>query len=157
MYSYCLTANKQWAKRCPTGASRRELSAPAALCPPHPRPAPVPPPLPPIPRPRRDLAIWRSQVDDLDIYAIGPKFEANAVFPAKTNTEFVEVLNHGHVRMVVWERGAGRTLACGTGACATVVAGEPGSGVGRSSVGGALAGAWRALRFFDPVPSTCRV
>ncbi len=63
------------------------------------------------------------QVDDLDIFAIGPKFERNQVFPAKTNTEFTEVLSRQHVRMVVWERGAGRTLACGTGACATVVAG----------------------------------
>ena len=62
-------------------------------------------------------------MDDLDIFAIGPKFESNAVFPARTNTEFVEILSRGHVRMVVWERGAGRTLACGTGACATVVAG----------------------------------
>jgi diaminopimelate epimerase len=57
------------------------------------------------------------------VHAIGPKFEHNAVFPARTNTEFVEVLTRQHVRMVVWERGAGRTLACGTGACATVVAG----------------------------------
>lgn len=63
------------------------------------------------------------QVDDLDIFAIGPNFERNQVFPAKTNTEFTEVLSRSHVRMVVWERGAGRTLACGTGACATVVAG----------------------------------
>jgi len=65
----------------------------------------------------------RPQVDDLDIFTIGPKFENNPVFPARTNTEFVEVLSRQHVRMVVWERGAGRTLACGTGACATVVAG----------------------------------
>lgn len=65
----------------------------------------------------------RLQVDDLDIFTIGPKFENNPVFPARTNTEFVEVLSRQHVRMVVWERGAGRTLACGTGACATVVAG----------------------------------
>lgn len=58
-----------------------------------------------------------------ELETIGPLFERNAVFPAKTNTEFVEVLTPKHVRMVVWERGAGRTLACGTGACATVVAG----------------------------------
>jgi diaminopimelate epimerase len=63
------------------------------------------------------------KVDDMDVYKIGPKFEKNIVFPAKTNTEFVEILSRSHVRMVVWERGAGRTLACGTGACATVVAG----------------------------------
>ncbi|MEW5316462.1 MAG: hypothetical protein WDW38_007834 [Sanguina aurantia] len=62
-------------------------------------------------------------VDSLDLFGIGPSFEKNAVFPAKTNTEFVEVLTRTHVRMIVWERGAGRTLACGTGACAVVVAG----------------------------------
>lgn len=63
------------------------------------------------------------RVDDLDLPRIGPMFEKNAVFPARTNTEFVEVLSPSHVRMHVWERGAGQTLACGTGACATVVAG----------------------------------
>jgi diaminopimelate epimerase len=63
------------------------------------------------------------KIDDLDLAGVGPLFESNAVFPAKTNTEFVEVVSRQHVRMVVWERGAGRTLACGTGACALVVAG----------------------------------
>eukprot|EP00798_Chlamydomonas_sp_ICE-L_P021552 gene21552-28545_t len=63
------------------------------------------------------------KVDEVPLAEIGPLFEKNAVFPAKTNTEFVEVLTRSHVRMHVWERGAGRTLACGTGACATVVAG----------------------------------
>ncbi|KAK9840622.1 hypothetical protein WJX81_004850 [Elliptochloris bilobata] len=63
------------------------------------------------------------QVADLDLPDIGPVFERHQVFPARTNTEFVEVLDRGHVRMAVWERGAGQTLACGTGACATVVAG----------------------------------
>ncbi|KAL4452573.1 hypothetical protein ABPG75_008235 [Micractinium tetrahymenae] len=63
------------------------------------------------------------KVAELDLPRIGPMFEHNPVFPARTNTEFVEVLSPGHVRMHVWERGAGRTLACGTGACATVVAG----------------------------------
>jgi diaminopimelate epimerase len=62
-------------------------------------------------------------LDALDLATIGPLFEKNAVFPAKTNTEFVQILSPSHVRMIVWERGAGRTLACGTGACATVVAG----------------------------------
>lgn len=54
---------------------------------------------------------------------LGPLFEADAAFPARTNTEFVQVLARDHCRMAVWERGAGATLACGTGACATVVAG----------------------------------
>lgn len=63
------------------------------------------------------------KIDEIDLFAVGPQFENNAVFPARTNTEFVEVVSRNHVRMVVWERGAGRTLACGTGACALVVAG----------------------------------
>ena len=49
--------------------------------------------------------------------------EKSPVFPAKTNVEFVQVLSPSHCKMRVWERGAGPTLACGTGACATVVAG----------------------------------
>jgi len=64
-----------------------------------------------------------ADVDALDLAAVGPLFERNTVFPARTNTEFVQVLSRSHVKMRVWERGAGATLACGTGACATVVAG----------------------------------
>ena len=62
-------------------------------------------------------------IDNIDLARVGPLFEKNEAFPARTNTEFVEVLSSKHVRMVVWERGAGPTLACGTGACALVVAG----------------------------------
>lgn len=54
---------------------------------------------------------------------VGPLFEHHPVFPQRTNTEFVEVVSTDYVKMRVWERGAGITLACGTGACATVVAG----------------------------------
>ena len=64
-------------------------------------------------------------VDDItkvDLEKIGPKFEHHAKFPKKINTEFVEVKNDKYVRMRVWERGAGITLACGTGSCATTVA-----------------------------------
>ncbi|CAJ1896814.1 unnamed protein product [Sphenostylis stenocarpa] len=61
-------------------------------------------------------------VDELKLAEIGPKFEHHEVFPARTNTEFVQVLSNSHLKMRVWERGAGATLACGTGACATVVA-----------------------------------
>eukprot|EP00241_Pyramimonas_parkeae_P006548 CAMPEP_0114253286 /NCGR_PEP_ID=MMETSP0058-20121206/16305_1 /TAXON_ID=36894 /ORGANISM="Pyramimonas parkeae, CCMP726" /LENGTH=329 /DNA_ID=CAMNT_0001367309 /DNA_START=36 /DNA_END=1025 /DNA_ORIENTATION=- len=63
------------------------------------------------------------KVADLPLESIGSTFENLAVFPARTNTEFVEVVSRGYVKMRVWERGAGITLACGTGACATVVAG----------------------------------
>ncbi|GAU23049.1 hypothetical protein TSUD_336970 [Trifolium subterraneum] len=61
-------------------------------------------------------------VDELKLAEIGPKFEHHEMFPARTNTEFVQVLSDSHLKMRVWERGAGATLACGTGACATVVA-----------------------------------
>ncbi|XP_062204399.1 diaminopimelate epimerase, chloroplastic-like isoform X2 [Phragmites australis] len=62
------------------------------------------------------------QVDDLKLSEIGPKFEHHEMFPARTNTEFVQVLSRTQLKMRVWERGAGATLACGTGACAVVVA-----------------------------------
>ncbi|KAI3862569.1 hypothetical protein MKX03_037673 [Papaver bracteatum] len=61
-------------------------------------------------------------VDDLNLSEIGPKFEHHEVFPTRTNTEFVQVYSRSHLKMRVWERGAGATLACGTGACAVVVA-----------------------------------
>lgn len=58
----------------------------------------------------------------LPLEKIGPYFENHSVFPKRVNTEFVQVLNRKEVNMRVWERGSGETLACGTGACATVVA-----------------------------------
>ena len=64
-------------------------------------------------------------VEDAETFPIGElgtQFEHHEMFPRKTNTEFVEVRDRGHVRMRVWERGAAITLACGTGACATAVA-----------------------------------
>ncbi len=54
---------------------------------------------------------------------IGPKIETHPAFPRKTNVEFVEVVSPDELIMRVWERAAGLTLACGTGACASVVAG----------------------------------
>ena len=61
-------------------------------------------------------------VASLPLAEIGPKFEHHAAFPARTNTEFVEVVRPDYIKMRVWERGAGPTLACGTGACALLVA-----------------------------------
>ena len=66
--------------------------------------------------------IYMNNVKDLDIEASGPYFENHTVFPKRTNTEFVEVLDRNTVNMRVWERGSDETLACGTGACATTVA-----------------------------------
>lgn len=61
-------------------------------------------------------------VNDVPLKVIGPQLENHPLFPRKTNVEFVHVINEGEVNMRVWERGAGETLACGTGACATGVA-----------------------------------
>ena len=58
----------------------------------------------------------------LAIEEIGPYFENHERFPNRTNTEFVQVIDDSHVKMRVWERGTGETLACGTGCCATAVA-----------------------------------
>jgi diaminopimelate epimerase len=60
--------------------------------------------------------------NDIDIELDGPALEAHPSFPAKTNVEFVQVMSDTHLKMKVWERGAGPTLACGTGTCALVVA-----------------------------------
>lgn len=59
---------------------------------------------------------------DLDFTVDGPALESHETFPAKTNVEFVQVMSPTHLKMKVWERGAGPTLACGTGTCALVVA-----------------------------------
>lgn len=65
---------------------------------------------------------FTSEIDKLDLPELGPKFEKNPIFPRKTNTEFIEVIDKHTLNMRVWERGAGETLACGTGACAAAVA-----------------------------------
>ncbi len=66
--------------------------------------------------------IFVPDLDALDLPTIGPLFESHPAFPARINVEFVQVLSPTHLKMVVWERGAGPTLACGTGACALTVA-----------------------------------
>lgn len=66
--------------------------------------------------------VYMDGVADLEIEKIGPSFENHAIFPNRTNTEFVEIVDRKTVNMRVWERGTGETLACGTGCCATVVA-----------------------------------
>ncbi len=67
--------------------------------------------------------LFVDDLDSLDLQNIGPRFEHHSFFPNRINTEFVKVLGPGEVRMRVWERGAGETWACGTGACAAVVVG----------------------------------
>lgn len=59
---------------------------------------------------------------EFDIEKIGPLFEKHPMFPESVNTEFVEVIDKTHLKMRVWERGSGETMACGTGACAVMYA-----------------------------------
>ncbi len=66
--------------------------------------------------------VFVASVDELALPALGPRFERHSFFPKRVNTEFVEVIDRHTLRMRVWERGSGETAACGTGACAVVVA-----------------------------------
>ncbi|MBR6708888.1 MAG: carbamoyl-phosphate synthase large subunit, partial [Clostridia bacterium] len=66
--------------------------------------------------------VFVDRVDALNLAEIGPQFEYAPIFPARINTEFVRIVNRTTLKMRVWERGNGETLACGTGACAAVVA-----------------------------------
>ena len=61
-------------------------------------------------------------VDNFDVDKYGSVLEVDEHFPKRANIEFVEVIDKNHLKMRVWERGTGETLACGTGTCATVVA-----------------------------------
>lgn len=61
-------------------------------------------------------------IENFEIEKYGPIIEIDGYFPNKTNVEFIEIVNKNYIKMRVWERGSGETLACGTGACASVVA-----------------------------------
>jgi diaminopimelate epimerase len=67
--------------------------------------------------------IWVDDTDLAPVASLGPLIERHRAFPRGTNVEFAQVVDRDHVRLRVWERGVGETLACGSGACATVVAG----------------------------------
>lgn len=67
--------------------------------------------------------IFVDDVEKADVANAGPKIERHPLFPERTNVEFIQVLNRGEILFRVWERGSGITQACGTGACAAVVAG----------------------------------
>jgi len=66
--------------------------------------------------------VFVDDLDAIDLATVGPALECHPAFPAKANIEFVQVLSRTHLKMKVWERGAGPTLACGTGACALAIA-----------------------------------
>lgn len=67
-------------------------------------------------------AVFLNDIDSLDLEQLGPKFENAEIFPERINTEFIKIVNHHTLKMRVFERGNGETIACGTGACAAVAA-----------------------------------
>src|SRR5581483_3730613 len=66
--------------------------------------------------------LFVDKAETAPVTALGPVLEKHALFPNRVNVEFAEIKSPSHIRMRVWERGVGVTLACGTGACATLVA-----------------------------------
>lgn len=64
------------------------------------------------------VVIFVGKVDDFNVNKYGKMIENDKIFPQKTNVEFVQLIDRGHIKMRVWERGVGETYACGTGACA---------------------------------------
>ena len=87
-------------------------------------------------------------LDALPVKEIGPRLEHDPIFPDRANIGFVQVISQDHLRLIVWERGAGLTLACGSGACATIVNAHRRGLTGRtaqiSMPGGDLLMEWRA-------------
>ena len=68
------------------------------------------------------LVFFVDKLENVPLKTLGPKLEHNALFPERTNVEVVQVITRNHLRVMVWERGVGITRACGTGACAALVA-----------------------------------
>lgn len=77
--------------------------------------------------------IWVDDVETAPVETVGPAIENHPAFPRKTNVEFAQYVGDDLIRLRVWERGVGETLACGTGACATLVAASLACYVGRSA------------------------
>ncbi len=66
--------------------------------------------------------VLTEDIEGLDTVDLGPAIEKHSLFPRKINVNFVQIMDRGNIRILTWERGAGFTLACGTGSCASVVA-----------------------------------
>ncbi|MHB1340172.1 MAG: diaminopimelate epimerase [Coriobacteriia bacterium] len=77
--------------------------------------------------------LWVDDVDTAPVETVGPVIETHERFPRGTNVEFAQMVDAEHLRLRVWERGCGETLACGTGACATLVAAVLSCRTGRSA------------------------
>ena len=90
--------------------------------------------------------LWVEDVENAPVHELGPVIENHPAFPNKTNVEFAQLTGDEYIRLRVWERGVGETLACGTGACATAVAASLTMRIGREATielpGGELAIRW---------------
>ena len=91
--------------------------------------------------------IFTTEIEKLDLQKVGPFIENASIFPRRTNTEFIELVSKNYIKMRVWERGSGETMACGTGACASVVAGVLNGYIARKTtvelLGGTLTIEWK--------------
>lgn len=94
-----------------------------------------------------NYVIFVDDINDIDLAKVGPGLEFHSRFPQRCNIEFAQVLSPNEIRMRVWERGSGITMACGTGACATLVAAALTGRTGRNATinmdGGSLHIEWR--------------
>lgn len=92
------------------------------------------------------VVFFVNDIENIDIETYGPRIENHPIFPLRTNVEFAQIIRPDLIRMRVWERGAGVTMACGTGACATLVAAvRRGISANRSEIkmdGGSLTVEW---------------
>ncbi len=92
------------------------------------------------------FVIFVDDISAVDLPVLGPKLECDSIFPERCNIEFAQILPNGDIRMRVWERGSGITMACGTGACATSVAATLTQSTGRTNKiimdGGSLSIQW---------------
>lgn len=70
------------------------------------------------------VVIFVEDINEIDIDDLGRKIENHPIFPRRTNVNFIEIINPGNINIYTWERGAGRTLGCGTGSCASVMIGN---------------------------------
>ena len=68
------------------------------------------------------LIFFIKDINKISLSLLGPIFENNKLFPEKTNVHFSQIIDRDNIKVIVWERGVGPTLACGTGACAVHVA-----------------------------------
>ena len=94
-----------------------------------------------------NYVIFVDDVDAIDLAKVGPGLEFHSRFPQRCNIEFAQVISSNEIKMRVWERGSGITMACGTGACATLVAAALTGRTGRDATimmdGGSLHIEWR--------------